>query len=73
MGILKKHPIVFFEEIDIHPVQIKNLTRHESCRDEDVSKTKTKGQDSVSDAECLGSPAAEVMDMTDEWLDTENI
>ena len=50
MGIFQKHPRVFIEEIGIHPAQIKNLARCESCRGEDVPNPKAKGQDSVSDA-----------------------
>ena len=64
---------VFTEEIDIKPVQIKNLARCEIFRGDDVSNTKVKGHDSVSDDECLGSPQAEIMDIKEEWLDTENI
>ena len=45
---------------------------YESCRNEYVPNTKAKGQDSLSDAECLCSPEAEIMDITEEWLDTEN-
>ena len=38
-----------------------------------MSNTKAKGQDSVSDAEYLASPEAEVMDITEEWWNTQNI
>ena len=53
MGIFQKHPRVFIEEIETHPVKVKNRVRWESCRGEDVSNTKAKGQNSISDAECL--------------------
>ena len=38
-----------------------------------MSNTKAKGQYSVSDSECLGSPEVEIMDITEEALDPENI
>ena len=37
-----------------------------------MSNTKAKGQDYVLHTECLDSPKAEIMDITEEWLDTEN-
>ena len=38
-----------------------------------MPNTKAKVQDSVSEAECLGSNEAEITDITEEWMDTENI
>ena len=38
-----------------------------------MCSTKAKGQNSVSDAECLCSHEVEITDITEEWLDTENI
>ena len=51
MGVFQKHPRVFIEGIDIHQVQIKNQASSKTCRGDDVSNTKAKGQDSVLDAE----------------------
>ena len=73
MGICQKHPRFFTEETDVHPVQIKNQASCESCRGEDESNSKAAGKDSVLDGECLGSPIAEIMDITEQWVDTENI
>ena len=57
--------------MDIHPDQIKNLARCESCRDEDVSNTRAKRQDFISDAECLGSPEVDIMERQDFISDAE--
>ena len=73
MGRFQKHPRVFIEKKDIHPVQIERLATCESCRGKDVSNTRAKGQDSVSDTECIGSLEAGKMGITEKWLDTENI
>ena len=72
MGIFQKHPRVFTEELNIHPVQIRTLAMCESCTAEDVSNNKANRQDSILDAECLGLPESEMMDITEAWLDTEN-
>ena len=61
IGIFQKHPRVF-----IHPIQIENQARYESCRGEDVLYATAKGQDFVSDAECIGLPEAGIMVITEE-------
>ena len=71
MGLFQKHPMVFIEHIDIHQIQQNNLAR--CVTDGGMSDNNATGQSSVSDAEQVDPEATEIMDVTEEWVDTENI
>ena len=71
MGLFQKHPRVFIEHIDIHQTQQNNLAR--CVTDGGMSDNNANVQGSVSDAGQVGPEATEIMDVTEEWVDTENI
>ena len=62
MVLFLKHAKVFIASIDIQD----NLVR---C----VAGVDMSDNDSVSDTECLDPEVTEIMDVTEEWVDTENI
>ena len=71
MGLFQKHPRFFIESMDIHQIQEDNLARCvTSCG---MSNNNANEQNSVSDAEWLDPGVTEIMDVTEEWVDTENI
>ena len=71
MGLLQKHPRVFIESIDIHLIQKDNLAR--CVTGGSMSNNNANEQNSVSDAEWLDPGITEIMDITEEWVDTENV
>ena len=72
MELFQKHPRVFTKHIDIHQIQQKdNLAR--CVADGGMSDNNANGQSSVSDAEQVDPQVTEIMDVTEEWVDTENI
>ena len=71
MGLFQKHPRVFIEHIDIHQIQQNNLAR--CVTGGDMSNNNANEQSSVSDAEQVDPEVTEIMDVTDEWVDRENI
>ena len=71
MGLFHKHPRVFIEHIDIHQVQQNNLAR--CVTDGGMSDNNANGHSSVSDAEQVDPETTEILDVTEEWVDTENI
>ena len=70
LRFVQKHPRVSIENIDIHQIQKNNLAR---CVTDVVMSDNANGQSSVSDAEQVDPEATEIMDVTEEWVDTENI
>ena len=72
MGLFQKHPRVFIENIDMHQLQQKdNLAR--CLTDGGMSSNNANEQRSVSDAEQVDPEVTEIIDVTEEWVDTENI
>ena len=71
MGLFQKHPRVFIEHIDIHQIQQNNLAR--CVTDGGMCDNNANVQSSVSDAEQVDPEATEIMDVTEERVDTENI
>ena len=71
MGLFQKHPRVFIEHIDIHQIQQNSLAR--CVTGGGMSDNNANEQGSVSDAEQVHPEATEIMDVTEEWVDTENI
>ena len=74
MGLFQEHPKVFIENIDIHQIQQNYLARCVAGGDmSDDNNNNANEQNSVSDTECLDPEVTEIMDITEEWVDTENI
>ena len=73
MGLFQKHPKVFIENIDIYQIQQNNLARYVAGGDMSGDDNNASEQNSVSDTECLDPEVTEIMDVTEEWVDTENI
>ena len=71
MGLFQKHPRVFIEHIDIHQIQQNNLARCVTGRG--MSDNNANEQGCVSDAEQVHPEVTEIMDVTEEWVNTENI
>ena len=72
IGLFQKHHRFFIEHIDIHQIQQKdNLTR--CFADGGMSANNANMQSSVSDAEQVDPEVTEIMDVTEECMDTENI
>ena len=72
MGLFQKHPRVFIETRHIHQIQQKeNMAR--CLADGGMSGNNANEQSSVSDAEQVDPEVTEIMDVTEEWVDTENI
>ena len=72
MGLFHKHPRVFIEHIDIHQIQQNNLAKCETGGGMSNNNNANE-QSSVSDAEQLDLETTEIMDVTEGWVDTENI
>ena len=72
MGLFHKYPRVFIESMDIHQMQKDNLAR--CIIGGGMSNNNNANvQKSVWDAEWLDPETTEIMDVTEEWVDTENI
>ena len=71
MWLFQKHPRVFIGSMDIQQIQKDNLAKCVTggCKSNDNANEQT----SVSDAEWLDPGTTEIMDVTEEWVDTENI
>ena len=72
MGLFHKHPRVFIEHIDIHQIQQNNLAKCVTGGGMSNNNNANE-QSSVSDAEQLDLETTEIMDVTEGWVDTENI
>ena len=72
MGLFQKHPRVFIGHIDIYQIQQNNLARCVTGGGMSNNNNANE-QSSVSDAEQVDPEATEIMDVTEEWVDTENI
>ena len=72
MELFQKHPKVFTEKIDIYQIQQNSLTRCVAgggmSDDNNVNR-----QSFVSYTEQIDSEVNDIMDVTEEWVDTENI
>ena len=73
MGLFQKLPRVFIENIDMHQIQRDNLARCVTGGDMSDNDNNANEQNSVSDTECLDPGVTEIIDVTEEWADTENI
>ena len=73
MGLFQKHSRVFIENIDIHQIQKDNLARCIAGGGMSDNKNNANWQSSVSDAEQADPEVTEIMDVTEEWVNTENI
>ena len=72
-GLFQKHPKIFIEWIDIHQIQQDNLVSCVAGVDMSHNDINANEQNSVSDGEWLDPEVAEIMDVTDRWVDAENI
>ena len=61
------------ESIDIHQIPQDNLVRCVPGGDMSDNDNNANEQNSVSDTGCLDSEVTEIMDVTEEWVDTQNI
>ena len=73
MRLFQKHPRVFIEHIDIHQIHQNNLARCVAGGSMSDNDNNANGQSSVSDAEQVDPEVTEIMDVTEEWVETENI
>ena len=68
-----KHPKVFIENTDTHQIQQINLARCVAGGDVSDNDNNINDQNSVSYIECLDPDITEIMDVTEERVDTEII
>ena len=73
MVLFQKHHRVFIESIDILQIQEDNMARCVTGGDMSDNDNNANGQSSVSDAEQLDPEVPDIMDVTEGWVDSENI
>ena len=74
IGLFQKHPKVFTENIDIHHIQQDNMARCVAGGgDMFDNDNNANEQNSVSVTEHPDPEVIDIMDVTEKWVDTENI
>ena len=71
MALFQKNLRVFIDNIDIHQIQQGNLAR--CAAGDHMSDKNDNEQNSVSDVEKQDPEVTEIMNVTEEWVDTDNI